>query len=65
MNAALPSESDHIFNPLSNNLTIVDGYGTANILTTKLTTGESYESYSGSPIMSRGEDLVKGLVYYG
>ena len=33
LNDALPSGSDHILNPLSNNLTTVDGYGTANIVT--------------------------------
>jgi len=65
LNDALPSGSDHILKPLSNNVTTVNGYGAALIVTTKLIAGDTYKSCSGSLIIPSEGGLVKGLEYYG
>eukprot|EP00559_Dactyliosolen_fragilissimus_P009066 CAMPEP_0184869082 /NCGR_PEP_ID=MMETSP0580-20130426/32783_1 /TAXON_ID=1118495 /ORGANISM="Dactyliosolen fragilissimus" /LENGTH=1039 /DNA_ID=CAMNT_0027370337 /DNA_START=554 /DNA_END=3672 /DNA_ORIENTATION=- len=60
-----PGSGDFKLIPFENNLTTVNGSGSATISTTLLVDGETYSSCSGTMHVPSYGGLVKGLQYYG
>lgn len=61
---ALPSERGFSLSLATNELTTVDGVGSATVLTTLLSAGETYKSCHGTLVVPSYGGLVKGLNYH-